>query len=130
MMGLIIGTNNDGNGNVMFKNLGPGIIKTFDGDFGRSYYHQFIVGDVLSTAELYNFNIKTYPNPTKDRLIVTGNLKNASEIILRDNIGRIVSVTKVNSDMFIQKINVKELSKGVYFLSVDDNKTIQKIVKQ
>ncbi|MBT6650286.1 MAG: T9SS type A sorting domain-containing protein, partial [Flavobacteriales bacterium] len=59
-----------------------------------------------------------------------GNLTNSSELILTDNIGRIVSITEIDRNKTTHKINVSNLSKGIYFITVDNNKIIKKIVKQ
>ena len=47
-----------------------------------------------------------------------------------DNIGRIVSITEIDRNKTTHKINISNLSKGIYFISVDNNKIIKKIVKQ
>ena len=61
---------------------------------------------------------------------MSGDLVNSSEIILTDNIGRIVSITKIDKNNTAHEIDISRLSKGIYFISIDDNKTIKKIVKQ
>ena len=84
----------------------------------------------MSISNFNDLKIRVFPNPTNNNLTVSGNLKKASKIILRDNIGRIVSVTEINPNNYTHKINIKGLSKGIYFLSIDNNNTIKKIVKQ
>jgi hypothetical protein len=84
----------------------------------------------LSNSEIKNKNIKVYPNPATNEIAVIGNLTNSSELILTDNIGRIVSITKIEKNKTAHKINISNLSKGIYFISVDNNKIIKKVVKQ
>ena len=59
-----------------------------------------------------------------------GNLVNSSKLILTDNIGRIVSITNINKNNTIHKIDVKNFSKGIYFISIDNTKIIKKVIKQ
>jgi hypothetical protein len=128
--GLDFWANNDGGGMVRFRELGASWLKTFEGDFGRFIHHEFRTEDVLSNSEIKNKNIKVYPNPATNEIAVIGNLINSSELILTDNIGRIVSITKIEKNKTAHKINISNLSKGIYFISVDNNKIIKKIVKQ
>ncbi len=84
----------------------------------------------MSSSEIKTKNIKVYPNPAINEIAVIGNLTNSSELILTDNIGRIVSITEIDRNKTTHKINISNLSKGIYFISVDNNKIIKKIVKQ
>ena len=128
--GLDFWANNDGGGMARFRELGAGWLKAFEGDFGRFIHHEFRTEDVLSSSEIKTKNIKVYPNPAINEIAVIGNLTNSSELILTDNIGRIVSITEIDRNKTTHKINISNLSKGIYFISVDNNKIIKKIVKQ
>jgi hypothetical protein len=122
--------NNDGGGMARFREIGASWLKSFDGDFGRFIHHEFRIEDALSTSEIDDINISIFPNPANDKILVSGDLGNSSEITLTDNIGRIVSITKIDKNNTSHKIDISRLSKGIYFISIDDNKTIKKIVKQ
>jgi hypothetical protein len=128
--GLDFWANNDGGGMVRFRELGAGWLKVFEGDFGRFIHHEFRTEGVLSSSDLDDINISIFPNPASDKILVSGDLANSSEIILTDNIGRIISITNIDKNNTAHKIDISRLSKGIYFISIDDNKTIKKIVKQ
>ncbi|MEC7863750.1 MAG: T9SS type A sorting domain-containing protein, partial [Bacteroidota bacterium] len=127
--GLDFWANNDGGGMVRFREIGASWLKSFDGDFGRFIHHEFMVENILSNSEINDVNITIFPNPATNEIVVIGNLVNSSKLILTDNIGRIVSVTNIDKNNNTHKINVKNLSQGIYFISIDNN-TIKKVVKQ
>lgn len=128
--GIDFWANNDGGGMARFREIGASWLKSFDGDFGRSIHHEFRVEDASSSSEITDMNIVIFPNPTNDEIFVIGNLKNSSKIILSDNIGRVVNITNINRNISTHKIDVRNLSKGIYFISLDDTKTKKKVVKQ
>ena len=128
--GIDFWANNDGGGMVRFREIGASWLKSFEGDFGRFIHHEFRIEDPLSNSIINNKNVVIFPNPTSDEIIVFGNLANASKIILSDNIGRIVSVTNIQKNISTHKIDISNFSKGVYFISIDDNKTSRKVIKQ
>ena len=128
--GIDFWANSDGAGMVRFREIGASWLKSFEGDFGRSIYHEFRVEDALSNSEMNDVNITVFPNPTNDEIVITGNLANSSKLILRDNIGRIVSITNIEKNKKTHKVDIRNLSKGIYFISIDENKTIKKVVKQ
>ena len=115
---------------VRFREIGASWLKAFDGDFGRFIHHEFRIDNALSNSEIDDINISIFPNPANNKILVSGDLGNSSEIILTDNIGRIVSITKIDKNNTSHEIDISRLSKGIYFVSIDGNKTIKKIVKQ
>ncbi len=80
------------------------------------------VSDVNKTKTL-----QVYPNPVKDILNVTNVTLNSSYEIF-NGAGQVVSKGNLGTG----KISVNKLSKGVYFINIDDNGTIvkTKFVKQ
>tara|TARA_B110000196_G_scaffold108790_1_gene94286 strand:- start:63 stop:2114 length:2052 start_codon:yes stop_codon:yes gene_type:complete len=128
--GLDFWANSDGAGYIKLRNVPGTWFANFDGDFGRFIHHEFRVEDALSTSEISNINIEVYPNPATNKILVSGDLSNSSKLILTDNIGRTVSITNIEKNNTTQKIDISNLSKGIYFISVDDNKIIKKVVKQ
>ena len=128
--GLDFWANNDGSGMVRFRELGASWLKSFDGDFGRFIHHEFRVENALANSEINDVNIAILPNPVTEEILVIGDLINSSKLILTDNIGRIVSITNINKNNTIHKIDVKNFSKGIYFISIDNTKIIKKVIKQ
>jgi hypothetical protein len=128
--GLDFWANNDGGGMVRFREIEASWLKSFDGDFGRFIHHEFRVEDGLSNSEINDVDIKIFPNPATNEIIVIGDLANSTKLILTDNIGRIVSTINIDKNNNPHKIDIKNLSKGIYFISIDNNKIIKKVVKQ
>jgi hypothetical protein len=81
----------------------------------------------LSTNEMTkNKEGSIYPNPTSDILNISGISGNEFEIY--NAVGQKVSRGKISD----QKVNVHELTKGVYFISIKDKENITrlKFIKQ
>ena len=74
-----------------------------------------------------NFNI--YPNPAKSMVNIESSLKGEAQVNIFDMTGRCVKEVSV-SDMSNVSINVEDLNKGVYFISIqqDNSNNIQKLV--
>jgi PKD repeat protein len=80
------------------------------------------------------FDVKVYPNPTKDNLNISMNgLMNDVIFELTDMNGKVVQTTKVaaNQNHILQTMDLSGLAKGIYFLNIKDNANKQsvKIVK-
>ena len=105
-------------------------LKVFELDFGRFIHHEFRAENISSTTDIRNKNINIYPNPATNEITVIGNLATSSKIILTDNIGKIVSITNVKNNRNTHTIDISNLSKGIYFISLDNNNIIKKVVKQ
>lgn len=74
-----------------------------------------------------NFNI--YPNPAQSVVNIESSLRGEAQVAIYDMTGRCVKEVSV-TDMSKVAINVENLNKGVYFISVqqDRNHNIQKLV--
>ena len=121
--------NNDGGGMARFREIGASWLKSFDGDFGRFIHHEFRVEDALANSEINTLDFTIFPNPATNEIIITGDFANLSKLILTDNLGRIVSTINVDKNNTTHKIDIRNLAKGIYFISID-NKVIEKVVKQ
>jgi len=128
--GLDFWANNDGGGMARFRELGASWLKVFELDFGRFIHHEFRAENISSTTDIRNKTINIYPNPATNEITVIGNLATSSKIILTDNIGKIVSITNVENNRNTHKIDISNLSKGIYFISLDNHNIIKKVVKQ
>ena len=128
--GIDFWANSDGSGMARFREIGASWIKSFEGDFGRFIHHEFRIEDALSNSEVNNINnISLFPNPATDEVTIFGDLHNSSNFILRDNIGRTIKNISVKQNVCIHKIDIGNLSKGIYFLSIDNGNS-KKIIKQ
>ena len=89
------------------------------------------VSEVLSTnTATYESNINIYPNPANDQITIDfGNLDNVEDwnIKIINILGQEVLSQPMNTD----KINVSELSKGVYIIRISDgvNQADKKFIK-
>jgi hypothetical protein len=64
--------------------------------------------------------VKLYPNPASDWLIVSGEFNSTTTIQLFNNIGQEVSLTSVQRRDNELRINVNDLSNGIYMLHIID----------
>lgn len=128
--GIDFWANSDGSGMARFREIGASWIKSFEGDFGRFIHHEFRIEDAISNSESNVINnINIFPNPANDELTLFGNFPNPPNLILRDNLGRIIKTMSLKQNVSIHKIDISHLSKGIYFLSID-NVSSKKIIKQ
>lgn len=90
-------------------------------------YQMKVTGTVenLGTVELGGAALKAYPNPATSELNVSVDGANVVGVEITDVTGRVVSSQSLRSG----KVNVANLSKGVYFLRVKDDKGVTRIQK-
>ena len=88
------------------------------------------VQDTTSINEnRYNHNIKIYPNPVKDELILATETQ-IEEIAIYDIYGRTVS-QQVNKTTSQQVVNVADLEAGIYFINIktDNGNIVKRFIK-
>lgn len=75
------------------------------------------------------FNIKVYPNPTTGQLFIEKEGDNALNVVVVDQLGRILQEQKLNAAL--STIDIGQLPTGVYFISISDGKkrVTEKIIK-
>ena len=76
---------------------------------------------------LGNKDFKIYPNPTKDFLTIENKENNFQQIELLDIQGRILISEYLKSN--IQIFNLTNLGIGSYFLKLNQNSKLYKIIK-
>jgi hypothetical protein len=101
---------------------------TVDGIYVRTEWNLVDAGTVLSTNNFALSPIRLYPNPALNVLNVNinSNLVNQPYAII-DGLGRVVLNGKLNEVQ--NTINVEQLSKGIYYLKLSDNKS-SKFIKE
>lgn len=82
--------------------------------------------DTLSLLETYESVFITYPNPTNKDVNIKS-IKPIKNLKLYNALGLIIET--FHDDKGIKRIDVSNLSKGVYFLLFEGNSTAKKIVK-
>jgi hypothetical protein len=103
-------------------------------------------GDELyNIEEMLNFTSSTnksvseqihlvvFPNPSKGHVEITGWQQTNNEltqIMVTDMLGKIVLNEKINADNGMLKINIENISNGIYFISLQSghNKAFQKVI--
>lgn len=86
----------------------------------------------VGVSELSGSAISIYPNPTKNNIFIDGlygdnTIKN-KEIKIVDVLGKVVFRSIVNSPLYT--IDVSSFNKGLYFISLDNNKRTYKLIKE
>jgi len=118
--GIDFWNNSDGVGFIRIMEVGGGILKTFEGDFGKSSILNFTVKHTLITEKLTEMGYKCYPNPTTGKVTLTGyDLANA-EVTLINNLGQTLNVLSERSDTEIQ-FDLTNQPSGIYFVTVIKN---------
>jgi hypothetical protein len=69
-------------------------------------------------------NVLVYPNPAKDKINIVG--KNIKKVEIVNLNGQIVKSRTINSENYI--IDVSDLSKGLYFIKINNGREVKKIV--
>ncbi|MBS7332521.1 MAG: T9SS type A sorting domain-containing protein [Weeksellaceae bacterium] len=95
--------------------------------FDNGTYQMKVTGtfESLGTVELGGSALKAYPNPATTEINIALEGSNVSGVEITDVTGRVVSSQSVKGN----KVNVANLSKGVYFLRVKDDKGVTRIQK-
>ena len=133
--GLSFFANNDGSGYLRIREVGAGVLKQFDSDFGDKIVHHFTVGYTLNDEDKYkSVSIGAYPNPSNS--IFKLELDGFGELVkleVYDAFGkRIISEDISSIDYLIHKeLDLSEYENGIYFLKVDDGKKsrIKRLIK-
>ncbi|MAR40461.1 MAG: hypothetical protein CMD22_07465 [Flavobacteriales bacterium] len=126
--GLDYGYNNDGVGSIKLRNVPGTTFKDFHPDFGSNIIHNFRVGSILSNEKIiHDFII--YPIPAKDEIVISGDLIKFNVLTIVDNSGRFVKELSSLSGSQL-KVDISNLSRGVYFITSHDKSIIRKFVKQ
>jgi len=86
---------------------------------------------VTNLEDINSENIKVFPNPTQDKIWLSGNLQNLSVYQLIDAQGKIIlsNSPKVHKDF---SLDLGKFPEGLYFLKLYSNKKVvyKKIIKQ
>lgn len=76
-----------------------------------------VQSSVLSTSDLDKLDFKAYPNPVKDYLVFSGNLKIKSVELISYSGQKLSELILING-----KVNLSNLKKGFYILKLDTDK--------
>ena len=116
------------------------------------YKNGYVVNHALSNIALFNYDLNTltvksltetvtadvqvFPNPTSDEITIsmTGNTEKSIAIQIYQATGELVfskETQDINNEIFSEKISLRDLNSGVYFVRVHHQNTIitKKIIK-
>lgn len=128
----VSGGNASGNGSVVYT-VGQMLVAADTGNTGSvsKGIQQSIELFVLSNSALKTLNLKavTFPNPTKDKIILslTDNLLKELSYTIFDFNGRLVKKGKIENKN--TKILMKDFAVGIYLLKIHQNKKQLKTFK-
>jgi hypothetical protein len=111
-----------------------GYIKSDDYNSTISGSHDYADGWVVklgpynSLTESESFDFSFSPNPTKDLITLKSNKILNKQIKILDQFGRIMLESKIESTE--TQIDLGELSSGIYFLQMEGQNNLQKIIKE
>lgn len=89
---------------------------------------QFIVASPTGIDELsVNSTLSVYPNPASDRITIADKGLKGSAYFIYDQLGQKIMTGTIDND---QSIDIKMLSKGIYFLELNGTLKRSKIIKQ
>ncbi len=100
---------------------GWGMVKTYQA-------YKYLIGALSVNETQKSTNVKIYPNPSYDFLIVRNNIFGESRLTITDIFGK--EFFKANFKTKI-KINISDFNKGVYFINVftKNEKSVLKFIK-
>ncbi|MBK9593373.1 MAG: T9SS type A sorting domain-containing protein [Crocinitomicaceae bacterium] len=81
----------------------------------------------VGLTETSSLPVSTYPNPTKDLIIIKSPKDISGSIIIRDNSGRIILQTPIHSNETV--VDLSHLESGIYFITILDTSFLQTTTK-
>lgn len=117
----------EGNGNYTLKTDDNTLIAE-GGDYDASESTKMSTTITLgnTTNELQNISI--YPNPSNTNITIQSNDLVIKNIVLFDLLGKKIQDYQINTTNPI--INIKNLNNGIYFVKINNNSKVYKIIKK
>ena len=123
--GISFWANNEGTGYIRIWEVGGGIVKTLEPDFGSEITYNFTVQSPLSYEDFKrNANFKVFPNPAQNYFEIIGENINNADVYIYDVLGRETPVTYRKSDNGIV-FDSQNLSKGMYFINIQYKERVE-----
>ena len=116
--GISFWANNDGSGYMRFWEVGGGILKTVQPDFGNSATYNFTVDSPLAVEKAQaNTEFELYPNPAKGYFTIEGNHLSNSNVYVYDVMGQEIALVYNYADNKMT-FETQGLAKGMYFINI------------
>ncbi|MFT6982436.1 MAG: hypothetical protein ACJAUD_001203 [Crocinitomicaceae bacterium] len=117
--GISFFANNDGVGFVRLREVGGGVVKTFQPNFGKSIIHNFTIDYPLAYEELNDiYAVEVYPNPTSDQFFVEAGSISEADIEIYNGMGQLMNLPMVAA---IDKLTFdsSSLPTGIYLVKIN-----------
>ena len=97
-----------------------------------TYTKTFVIDIKANSVDLTDvLNIKLYPNPAQDKVVIEG--ENISLILIYNAVGSLVKEIQTESGNSPVTIQLVDIESGLYFINIKNNKeqnTVRKLIKQ
>ncbi len=120
--GIDFWANSDGIGQMYIREIGvPVIVKTFEGDFGKSIVYNFTVDFPLSYEDIKaTESVELYPNPTRDQLNLAGEGIDKATISVYNEFGEVCELPESSLTDEVT-FNTSSLKSGLYTVRININ---------
>lgn len=100
------------------------------GQFGEVESRSFIIGSLATTDITNSQSVHLYPNPTSNilNLVIENKLETPEFYTIINSLGQIIITKKIEKEEDL-RINVSNLSQGLYFLKLSKNQTETSTIK-
>lgn len=117
--GIDFWANSDGTGFVRFRQVGGGVVKNFEGDFGKSIEYNFTIDFPLSYEELHDtYSVAVYPNPATNQFFVEAGSISEADIEIVNAQGQLVEIP-MNNSLDQISFDSSNLPTGIYLVKVN-----------
>ena len=117
--GIDFWANNDGTGFARIRQVGGGVVKTFEGDFGSSLQYNFTLDYPLSYEELHDtYAVALYPNPASDQFVLEAGSISEAAIELINQMGQLVDVP-MHRTLDEITVDTSKLPSGIYLVKMN-----------
>jgi ELWxxDGT repeat protein len=100
------------------------LFTAFHEDYGNEFWKLGITNtlSIDDNNDFVNHNYLIYPNPTSEFVYLKGNISQNTNIIIYNSLGIAVLSKNIASSIAESSIDVSELSEGIYFLNLVNEK--------
>ena len=130
--GMGFWANNDGSGFFRFWDIGGGILKTLNMDFGSQTKLSFTTAHLLDVPKrTLDLGYKLYPNPNRGKFTISGDDMRNAQLTVLNGLGQEIVVSSSHSISEVQ-LDLSDHPSGLYFVRVEQNGVnwVQKVIKE
>lgn len=117
--GVSFWANNDGSGYIRLREVGGGVVKFFEGDFGASIVYNFTIDYPLSYEEVNDiYAVDLYPNPTTGEFFIEAGSIAEATIEIYNGMGQLMDLS-MTSQMDKLTFDTKNIPAGIYLVKIE-----------